>query len=381
MSAEGLTVDEAASWAGAYVHVPFCARVCPYCDFAVVAGRDDVTGRYFAALEAEIAAEPAWRPLDAVFVGGGTPSHVPAHHLAGVLARLDQRFGLAPGAEVTLEANPEDWSPERSSALREAGFDRVSFGVQSFDADVLAYLGRRHTPEQAEAAVRVAGATGFRSVAVDLIMGSPGESLDSWKHTVDTAIDLGVDHVSTYTLTVERGTPLGRAVAGGAAAPDPDHQADEYDYAATALAAAGLDRYEVSNHARRGYECRYNLIVWAQGEYLAFGMGAHGHREGTRTWRVRRLDAYLDRVERGGSGVQDSETLDGVARERERLFVGLRRAAGVVAGDFGEEWLASPEAVRMLDAGVVARHGARIVVQRPLLTDAVARSVVGFGAE
>ena len=369
-------VDVAAQWSGAYIHIPFCARVCPYCDFAVVEGRDDVVDRYMAALRREVDAEPTWRPLDSIFVGGGTPSHISPVLLGKVVEALVDRFGLAERAEVTLEANPEDWTSDRAARLVESGFNRVSFGIQSFDGDVLTYLGRRHTADQAVSAVSVARAGGFRSISIDLIMGSPCESVESWRQTVETAVGLDIDHVSAYGLTVERGTPLGRAVASGARAPDPDDQADKYEDAQEAFSDAGLAQYEVSNYARHGHECRYNLTAWAQGEYLAFGMGAHGHREGVRTWRVRRLDTYMERLESGESPVQGRERLEGDARERERLMVGLRRSAGVRAGRLGEIWAASDEGRRLAAAGVVTTGEGRLVVQRPLLTDAVVRSVL-----
>jgi oxygen-independent coproporphyrinogen-3 oxidase len=361
---------------GAYVHIPFCARVCPYCDFAVVEGSDDLIDQYIGALLTEIASEPPGDPIDAVFVGGGTPSHVSPYHLGSILQALHERFGLSDVAEVTLEANPEDWTEERATGLGEAGFNRVSFGVQSFDAEVLSYLGRRHTPHDASVAVEIARSVGFRSVSVDLIMGSPGESGSSWRTTVDAAASLPIDHVSAYGLTVERGTPLGRAVEAGADAPDPDDQADKYEYAQRVLPRAGLEQYEVSNYAKPGHECAYNLTAWAQGEYLAFGMGAHGHRAGTRAWRVRNLTTYIERLAAGNSPVQGSERLETDARERERLILGLRRTAGVVAGSIGQSWIESAEGKRFVAAGVVDLHGDRLVVRRPLLTDAVARSLV-----
>ncbi len=370
--------DEARRWRGAYVHIPFCARICPYCDFAVVAGRDDLAGRYLDAVVAEIAMEPPWSPLDAVAFGGGTPSQFPAAGLGRLLAALRDRFGLAAGAEVSLEANPEDWTPALAEALLAAGFDRVSFGVQSFDPDVLARLGRRHTPAGGERAVTGARRAGFRSVSLDLIFGTPGESPASWEATVDRALALRPDHLSAYALTVERGTPLGREVAAGAPAPDPDDQADKYLHLEEAAAAAGLDRYEVSNFARPGHACRYNLLTWAQGEYLAFGNGAHGHRAGVRRRNVRRLDAYLAGVEAGERPEAGREAVAGFAAEQERLLLGLRRAAGVATGAAGAALLRSPWGRRLVDAGVLAGHGERLLVAQPLLTDEVARAVLAL---
>lgn len=370
--------DGAVGFRSAYVHVPFCARVCPYCDFAVVEGRDDQVDRYLAALVCEIGEEPAWGVLDAVFVGGGTPSRVPAAGLGRIVDALDRRFGIVTGAEVTLEANPEDWSAERAAELVGAGFTRVSFGAQSFNEVVLGALGRRHAPPQIDAAVSQSRAAGFGSVSLDLIFGTPGEDPTSWRATVEGAVRLEVDHVSTYALTVEPATTLGRAVRAGRPAPDPDDQADKWELAAGLLAAAGFVRYEVSNHARPGHPCRYNLGVWAGGEYLGFGMGAHGHRAGIRRRNVRRLDTYLARVEAGLGPVQAVEEVSGWAAEQERLMLGLRRTAGVKAGPGGAALAASEQGRRLIEAGVMTMVGDRLVVSRPLLTDEVVRAVLGL---
>jgi oxygen-independent coproporphyrinogen-3 oxidase len=369
--------DLAREWRSAYVHVPFCGRVCPYCDFAVVAGRDDLAERYVAAVAREIDDEASWHPLDAVFVGGGTPSRV-APLLGGIVDRLRRRFGLGPGAEVTLEANPEDWSRPLAAALVEAGFTRVSFGAQSFDPVVLATLGRCHTPEEVEEAVVDARRAGFLSVNIDLIFGTPGESLGSWRHTVERGLATGCDHVSHYALTVEPGTALSRAVRAGAPAPDPDDQADKWELADELLAGAGLVRYEVSNRARAGHHCRYNLAVWGQGEYLGFGLGAHGFRDGMRSHNVGRLDTYLERVESGIGPLQGADRIDGWAAELERLMLGLRRTAGASTGRGGAALLASDDGRRLLAAGVLTNTGERIVVTRPLLTDEAVRSVLAL---
>ncbi len=368
--------DRAAEWAGAYVHIPFCARLCPYCDFVVVVGRDEDADRYLRALTDEIAAEPPWRPLDAVSFGGGTPSRFGGWRLASVVEALAARFGLAVDAEVGLEANPEDWTPALAAELAAAGFGRVSFGAQSFDPDVLAALGRRHRPGDVARAVETARDAGFRSVNLDLIYGHPAEDTASWEATLDAALALDPDHLSVYALTVEPGTDLWRAVRAGAPPPDPDAQADRWELAQVKATAAGLVRYEVSNLARLGHACRYNLTVWARGEYLGFGVGAHGFRDGVRKVNVRRLDTYLRRVEAGIGPVQATEVVAGEEAERERLMLGLRRAAGVRLGDAGQALVDSEEGRRLIAAGVVEVRGDRLVVRRPLLTDTVTRLVL-----
>lgn len=370
--------DHAGSWRSAYVHIPFCARVCPYCDFAVVAGQDDQTLVYVDAVVSEIEAEQQWSPLDAVFVGGGTPSRIAVGDLARILAALEARFGLAEGCEVTLEANPEDWSPAVGDALVGAGFNRVSFGVQSFDPSVLQALGRLHSPREAHSAVGMARASGFCSISLDIIYGHPRESDESWRRTLESAVATDPDHMSAYALTVEPGTELWKQVRSGAPAPDDDVQADRWEEAASLLDAAGYVRYEISNHARPGHGCRYNLAVWGQAEYLAFGLGAHGYRDGVRSRRVRRLPTYINRVNSGIGAVQDTDVISGWNAELERLMLGLRRTAGVVAGEGGAALLASADGLRLVDADVLAVVEGRLVASTPLLTDEIIRAVLGL---
>lgn len=362
--------------AAAYVHVPFCAKVCPYCDFAVVEGRDDMADRYLAAVASEVTATADWRTLDTVFVGGGTPSRFGATRLSRLVEVLGEKFGLADYAEVTLEANPEDWTGELAEHLVEAGYTRVSFGAQSFDQRILGDLGRRHTSESIADAVGLARRAGFTSISLDLIFGTPGESLQGWRTTLERALDLEIDHISCYALTVERGTPLGRAVATGAPGPDPDLQADQYELADALLAGAGFVRYEVSNWARPGHPSRYNLAVWAQGEFEAFGNGAHGFRRGERYRNLRRLDAYLDRIESGRSPRAGADPVDGPEAERDRLFVGLRRVAGVADGPGVRALLQSRDGRRLVAAGVIEFSNGRLRVRNPLLTDEVSRAVL-----
>ncbi len=372
-------VDAAAHWKSAYVHIPFCAQRCPYCDFAVVTVEEGGTGelieRYLDALVAEIAMEEPFGPIDAINLGGGTPSRLGIGQLERILAAIDERHGITDGAEISLEANPEDWTKGYGDAVAALGFNRVSLGVQSFDQEVLDDLGRTHTRDQAELAVREA-IERFVTVNLDLIYGSPVESPASWRATVDRALSLEPEHLSAYALTVERGTALSRAIAAGAPAPDPDDQADKFDYLAERAPSVRLVRYEVSNWCRPGHHCRYNLSVWAMGEFAGFGLSAHDHRDGARSRNVRRLDVYLERVEAGERPRAGSEQLSQAEAERERLAIGLRLAAGVAAGEWGERFLADPEGERHLQAGTVVRQGNRLVAPHPMLADAVARSLL-----
>ncbi len=373
-------VDAYAASRSAYVHIPFCSSICPYCDFAVVAGADHLIDRYATAVVAEVEMSEIWGDLDSVYFGGGTPSHVDPEILGRILKALSLRHGLRDGAEISLEANPEDFDETRAAEVAGAGFNRVSFGAQSFDRGVLESLGRRHGPEQIISSVAAARGASISSVSVDLIFGTPSETDASWERTLQGAIEAGPDHVSCYALTVEPGTPLNRAVIAGAAAPDPDVQADRYEMAEKTLGEAGYRRYEVSNWSRPGHECRYNLTVWAQGQYEAYGNGAHRFRDGVRSHNVRRLDAYISEIEAGRRPIVGAEPMRGWDSEIDRLFVGLRRADGVVDGPGVRSLIASDEGKVLQEAGVIEMSADRLVVRRPLLTDMVHRAVLGLGA-
>ncbi len=370
--------DAAAGDAAAYVHIPFCASVCPYCDFAVVAGRDDLAERYIAAVISEVEAADAWRPLSAVYFGGGTPSHVPPSMLARVLEALEVRHGIASGAEVSLEANPEDFHESRAVELVAAGFNRVSFGAQSFDDSVLGFLGRRHDADQIGRAVSASRTAGFENVSLDLIYGAPGETDSSWSASLGSAVGLEPDHLSCYALTVEAGTPLGRSVRAGGPSPDPDVQASRYEAAEAMLFASGYQRYEVSNWSHPGRECRYNLTIWAQGEYEAYGNGAHGYRKPLRYRNYRRLDEYLASVEEGRPSRAGADLVEGWDQELDRLFVGLRRSVGVEIGPGTDALVTGEDGKRLIDAGVLEAGTERLVVARPLLGDEVNRAVLGL---
>lgn len=363
-------------FAAAYVHIPFCSAVCPYCDFAVVAGQDELAERYVDAVVREVEMSAEWRPLDAIYVGGGTPSHVSPALLARLVEALDAKHGIEKEAEISLEANPEDFAPDVAAELFAIGFNRVSFGAQSLDGAVLAALGRRHRPDEVVSAVARARTAGLENISLDLIYGTPGETGSSWQATLESVGAMAPEHVSCYALTVETGTPLGRAVRDGAPSPDPDVQADRFEVASETLAAFGFDRYEVSNWARTGAECRYTLTVWAQGEYEAYGNGAHGYRLGTRFRNRRSISAYLDAVESGEMPRAGTDISNGWDHELERLFIGLRRTVGVARGPGGDALLLSEWGRRLLDAEVIDSSADRLWVRNPLLTDEVIRAVL-----
>ncbi|HYI61916.1 MAG TPA: radical SAM family heme chaperone HemW [Acidimicrobiales bacterium] len=309
---------------GAYLHVPFCRHRCDYCAFATWTDRDEVAGRYLEACRRHAAALAGdLPPVTSVFVGGGTPTRVDPGALLAVLAELP----VAPGAEVTIEANPEDVTPALTAAYAAGGVTRLSIGVQSFVPHVLAGLGRTHPAEAVAPAVAAARGAGL-AVSLDLIYGGTGESRADWATTVRRAVELEPDHVSAYALTVEAGTPL---AAEPARHPDDDDQADKYDTVTDLLEGAGYGWYEISNWARPGHRCRHNLLYWSMGEYVALGCAAHGHRDGRRYWHVRTPERYLAAVEEGRDPEAGSERLDPERRALEALQLSIRTSAGVPA--------------------------------------------------
>jgi putative oxygen-independent coproporphyrinogen III oxidase len=334
---------------GAYVHIPFCTRRCDYCAFATWTDRGHLVDRYLRGLATEIdrAVDAGLPALTSVFVGGGTPTLVPPEGLVHVLGRLP----LAPGAEVTVEANPDTVSAESLAAYRAGGVTRMSFGVQSMQAHVLASLGRTHDPDNVRRAVAWTREAGFATFNLDLIMGAAGETLADWEATLDAVLALDPPHVSAYGLTVEPGTPL---AADPDRHPDDDDQADKYLLADRVLAAAGLAWYEVSNWARPGHECRHNRLYWSGGDYLGFGCAAHSHRAGRRWWNLRTPERYLDAVEAGESTEAAGEQLSPEQRRLEVLQLALRTREGVPATALD---LDDPA----LD-GLVARVGERAVL-------------------
>ena len=369
--------DAAHEWKSAYIHIPFCRRRCPYCDFAIVDESSTAVDheRYVHAVLTEIAMADDFAVLDAVNLGGGTPSLLTADQVARIIAALGERFGLDSDVEISMELNPEDWTTGFGEGLAEAGVTRVSIGTQSMDPSVLGVLGRVHQPHRVAEVVTEARPL-FGSLSIDLIFGHAAESAASWEATVAAALALDVDHISTYALTVEPGTRLAAAVRDGAPEPDPDTQADRYERFLELSETAGFDRYEVSNHARPGKVCRYNLSTWAHGEYAAFGMAAHGHRWGTRTRNHRRIDRYLEEVEAGRRPILGSEALDACAQERDRLMLGLRLAAGTPMSRVATAFVASEAGRALLTAGVMEVRSGRLIVTRPLLSDAVAREAL-----
>jgi len=325
---------------GFYLHVPFCASRCGYCDFNTYTAKE-LGGGGSQASYAETAIgevrlarrvlKDLQRPVETVFFGGGTPTLLPAADLGAMLKAVRDEFGLAPNAEVSTEANPESVDPAYLEALLEAGFTRVSFGMQSASSHVLKILDRHHTPGRALQAVKEATAAGFEHVNLDLIYGTPGESLEDWRTSLESALSADPDHVSAYALIVEDGTQLARRVRRGELPmPDDDDLADKYVLADDLLSQAGLNWYEVSNWARtEDARCRHNELYWRGDTWWGIGPGAHSHVGGVRWWNVKHPTAYAERLTAGVSPAHAREVLDDETRRIERVLLEVRLAAGL----------------------------------------------------
>ena len=357
---------------GVYVHVPFCAARCDYCDFATWTDRAHLVDDYVDACVTDLArrAGEGYPAATSVFFGGGTPSLLPAGQLVRILEAIE-RTG---DAEVTVECNPDSVDAAKLDAYFAAGVNRLSFGVQSMAPHVLAALGRTHDPANVTRSIALAREAGFERINVDLIYGTPGETVDDWRATLEGAIALGVPHVSAYALTVEPATPLGRRVAAGAAAPDDDRQAEAYLLADELLRAAGLDWYEVSNWAQPGEECRHNLLYWSEGEYLGIGCAAHGHTGGRRWWNVRTPERYIAAVRAGVCAEAGSEQLDPAPRAEEACALALRTRGGAPIAA-----AASGVVAELAESGFLQRVGERVVLTprgRLLASDVTARLLI-----
>jgi oxygen-independent coproporphyrinogen-3 oxidase len=346
---------------GVYVHIPFCAARCDYCDFATWTDRAHLVDEYVAACIRHVE-RLALPDATSVFFGGGTPSLLDAPALTAILDAIPR----APGSEVTVECNPDSVDATKLRAYRTAGVNRVSFGVQSMRPHVLAALGRTHDPGNVSRAVGWARDAGIERVNLDLIYGTPGETVADWEATLDATLALEPGHVSAYALTVEAGTPLGRAVAAGTrTAPDDDDQATKYEVADDRLSAAGRPWYEVSNWARPGEECRHNLLYWEGGDYAAVGCAAHGHRAGRRFWNLRTPERYLAAVAAGALTEAGSETLDADARRAEATVLALRTARGIKLGGVEADSLPVSTCIdELTEIGLLARSGDRAVLTR-----------------
>lgn len=405
-----------------YIHVPFCLRRCGYCDFntytAVDLGGGASRGNYAAMTIREMRLVRDWQerhgvaepPASTVFFGGGTPTILPADDLIAILNAIRELWGVEDGAEITTEANPDTVDAATIRALADGGFTRVSFGMQSAVPHVLRTLDRTHTPANVEAGVRAAGAAGLRS-SVDLIYGAPGEGLEDWRTSVRTAIDLGVNHISAYALTVEPTTKMGRQIAAGVLPkPDDDDEAAKYEIADELFSAAGLQWYEISNWARPGYESRHNLGYWRNVDWAGIGPGAHSHYNrveptrrrsesersaqphgsslpgcdahgAIRSWDLAHPQLWSERVNAGQVPWAGSESITPMEALEETIMLGLRLREGLDLTALKTSLDVGGAASSDIDAGVaelereglVERRGSRLIptLRGRLLNDAV----------
>jgi oxygen-independent coproporphyrinogen-3 oxidase len=381
---------------GVYVHVPFCTVRCGYCDFntytvadlGTASGVPGASRTTYAAAAVEevrlarrVLGTPA--PVRTVFFGGGTPTLLDPADLTSVLTAIDQELGLAPDAEVTTEANPDSVTKDDLVALREAGFTRVSFGMQSAVPHVLTTLDRTHDPARVPDVVEWARAAGFDpaeggSISLDLIYGTPGESLPDWETTLEAALACAPDHVSAYSLIVEEGTALARRVRRGELPlPDEDDLADKYAVADARLGAAGLQWYEVSNWSRDdAVRCRHNLLYWTGADWWGVGPGAHSHVGGVRWWNVRHPAAYAERIAAGSSPAHGRELLDEETRRVERVLLELRLRDGLPVEALDE--LGRRAVDEQVRRGLLTAVDDRLVLtaQGRLLADGVVRDLL-----
>ncbi|MBC5825350.1 MAG: radical SAM family heme chaperone HemW [Candidatus Eremiobacteraeota bacterium] len=367
--------------AGCYVHIPFCDRICPYCDFAVVRFQEARVKRYLDALHAEIAAAPSrGRRIDTMYIGGGTPSTLSADAIRELLQGLFTKFEVGPGTiECTLEANPSRDKAELE-LWRAAGANRLSIGVQSLDDQELRRLGRTHSAAQALEFVRAARSAGFDNLSLDLIAGAPNQSIASFDRTLNMALECAPPHLSVYGLQIEPQTPYAAWQRRDPSAfPDDDAVADFLEHAEGLLTGAGYRHYEISNFARPGYECAHNLKYWRQSDCFAFGMSAAGYESGLRYRNLRDYGEYCDAVEARRSPREEEERLSAPRRVGEAAVLALRTADGIENEDFSRRFGVDPRsffadackkcsAVGLLE---VDELGARLTARGRLLANTV----------
>ena len=339
-----------------YIHIPYCLKRCGYCDFntytpgELKAGSDiaEVSTGYIDLLiaESKIAKGKlqASKPIETIFFGGGTPTLMEPADLGRVLDSLKSDFGFATNIEITIEANPDTVSKEKLAALRGVGINRISFGMQSAATHVLAVLDRTHNPENVIKATNWAREVGFEQVSVDLIYGTPGETIEDWRATIKSALELPITHISAYALIVEDGTKLAAQVKRGEIViPDDDQTADKYLIADEEFSKAGFNWYELSNWSKPGGECRHNIAYWQGDNWWGLGPGAHSHIDGVRFWNVKHPTTYKNLLESKGSPVMDSETLVAEQIESERIMLAIRLPSGISKASLSGESLARIE--------------------------------------
>jgi oxygen-independent coproporphyrinogen-3 oxidase len=356
---------------GIYIHVPFCSSICSYCNFNRGLFESGLKDRYLTALEQEIRRDGAAGRVDTLYFGGGTPSLLEPAEIGRLITACRDTFDVAEDAEVTLETNPETSSAGRMASFRAAGVNRVSFGVQSFREEELRRLGRIHTVQRARAAVGEARTAGIDNISLDLMMWLPQQTCADWRESVEALIDVGPQHASLYLLELYPNAPLKEEIAraGWSQAPD-DDAAEMYLWSMARLEEAGYRQYEISNVSRPGRESRHNLKYWKDGEWAAFGCGAHATRGGVRTRNVAGTDEYIERIAAGTSAVAERRIMSDGERLEEALFTGLRLSEGVDIEAAGARYGADVwgrfggQLQRFVTAGLLVRDRDRLRLTR-----------------
>ena len=367
-----------------YVHIPYCIKRCGYCDFNTYtpselqdgATLEIVSADYIDAVVQELKSAPK-DPVSTIFFGGGTPSLLPAKDLGRVISAIREHNGLREGVEITLEANPDSVTPEKLADYISVGFNRISFGAQSFVPHVLATLDRTHNPDNVKKAVDAARAAGFSSISVDLIYGTPGESLDDWRITVESALALDIDHISAYALIVETGTKLAAQIKrGDIAMPDDDAMADMYLLVDSLCEARGMSWYELSNWSKPGHECKHNVAYWHNANWWGLGPGAHSHMNGKRFWNVKHPSAYKTRVFAGETPIHESEVLTAEQIQDEKIMLSIRMREGISFDELAPHHLERLAIYK--ENGYVSLHGDSVTLTPVgrLIADRIVRELV-----
>jgi len=375
-----------------YIHIPYCVRRCGYCDFntytpAELQVSEDLTkisNNHIDLLIAEAdqarASVKTTAPIPTIFFGGGTPTLMEPSDLKRVLRHLEDKFGFTPDIEITIEANPDTVSKEKLAALREIGINRISFGMQSGVEHVLKVLDRTHNPANVSKATNWAKEVGFKEISVDLIYGAPGESIEDWQKTIQTALALPITHISAYALIVEAGTKLaGQVKRGEVVIPEDDQTADKYLIADESFTKAGFTWYELSNWAKAGSECRHNIAYWVGANWWGLGPGAHSHVDGVRFWNVKHPAAYQERLTTGAEPIQEREILTGEQMASERLMLEIRLKSGIAKSSLVAEQIAALESFHIsgaLDPDMWAAQRVALTQSGRLIADRIVREIL-----
>jgi putative oxygen-independent coproporphyrinogen III oxidase len=368
-----------------YVHIPYCIKRCGYCDFNTYtpnelqdgASLEIVSNDYIDALLRELESAPQ-EVVPTIFFGGGTPSLMPANDLGRVITAIKARNGLSEACEITLEANPDSVTEEKLQGYLAAGFNRISFGMQSAQPHVLAVLDRTHDPVNVKRAVDMARAAGFGSISVDLIYGTPGESLEDWRSTVTEALSLDIDHISAYGLIIENGTKLAAQIKrGDVAAPIDDLMADMYLLIDQMCNEAGFNWYELSNWAKPGQECQHNIAYWKSANWWGLGAGAHSHVNGKRFWNIKHPSAYKQKLFAGGSPIAETEELTATQLRDESVMLAIHMRSGLdlaLSSAAAQENLNAYKLTGHLD--IVNNH-VQLTAQGRLIADRLVQEALG----